>query len=70
MLAKLLVLATALGITWVLAKLLGKIGRQNAELAVKREAEARRKAQHKARNEANIIDLVEDPKSGTFKEKS
>lgn len=76
MIAKLLVLAAAIAFVWALFKLLGKIGRQNKELKVRKDElqlrrakEARQQAEQQAEREANIIDVELDPESGTFEEK-
>ncbi len=76
MITKLLVLAAAMATVWALFKLLGKVGRQNQELKLRRDEvklrrakDAERKAASDAKREANIIDVELDPESGTFEEK-
>ena len=69
MIAKLLVWVAALGGIWLLIKLLGKIGEQRKEIVMRRQKEALQRKKEEAEREADIIDLVEDPKTGDFEER-
>ncbi|WP_319531074.1 hypothetical protein [uncultured Cohaesibacter sp.] len=67
--AKLLVLVALVGGTWIVLKLLGRVGQQDTELKSHRTREQKRIEREKAEREANIIDLEEDPETGDFREK-
>ena len=76
MIAKLMVMLAALAGLWIFSKLLTKIRLQGTELNRRRQAEHVRKQaevlkaeSEKARREADIIDLEQDPETGDFREK-
>ncbi len=71
-----MVMLAALAALWIISKLLTRIRLQGAELTMRRQAEARqrqaeaqRQASEKVRCEADIIDLEQDPETGSFREK-
>ncbi|WP_316861467.1 hypothetical protein [uncultured Cohaesibacter sp.] len=69
MTAKLFVTAAMLAVIWIISKLLRKIVEQRAELRVHRQHEAASREQHRREREADIIDLEQDPETGSFREK-
>lgn len=69
MIAKLLVMIASIAAIWFLLRMFGKMGRQQKEIQTHRHKEQVREAKAHARREADIIDLEQDPETGSFEER-